>query len=70
MRTKLGAMEQFAQTKTKRNGERILRQPVTKLVPRRLAQLVRRPKWSGLTPLMSLGVLTVTVGLGYLNGVL
>ena len=49
---------------------RFLQQLLAKSVPRRVAQLIRHPDLPGLTQLVSLGVLTGTVGLGYLYGIL
>ena len=69
-REELRVLKQLVQTEAWRTEGRFLQQLLTRSVPRRVAQLVRRPKWSGLTQLVSFGVLTLSVGLGYLYGVL
>jgi len=70
IREELRALKQLVQTEAWRTEGRFLQQLLTRSVPRRVAQLVRRPKWIGLTQLVSFGVLTLSVGLGYLYGVL
>ena len=63
------AMEQLVSTGARRTEGRFLRQLLTRSVPRRVAQLVRRPNWNEMTQLVSLGVLTLTVGVGYLYAI-
>jgi hypothetical protein len=55
---------------TRAEEGRFLRQLLTKSVPQRVAWLVGGPDLTGLSQLVSLGVLTLSVGLGYLYGVL
>jgi glycosyltransferase involved in cell wall biosynthesis len=63
-------MEQMILSDVSAEERRFLRQLLTKSVPQRIAQLVREPDLPGLSQLTSLGVLTLSVGLGYFYGVL
>jgi len=63
-------VEQLVPTETRRTEGRFLRQLLTRSVPRRVAQLVRQPKWSRVTQLVSIAVLTATVGVGYGYGII
>ena len=69
-REELRALKQLVQTEAWRTEGRFLQQLRTKSVPQKVAQLVRRPNLSGLTQIVILGVLTFSVKLGYLYGVL
>ena len=55
---------------TRAEEGRFLRQLETVSVPQRVAGLVREPDLSKLTQLIGLGLLTVTVGLGYFYAML
>jgi GT2 family glycosyltransferase len=64
------AMERLVSTSARAEEGRYLRLLLTKSMPQRVAQLVRGPDLTGLAQLVSLGILTLAVGLGYLYGVL
>ena len=65
-----GRMEQMFSSDAGAEERRFLRQLLMTSVPRRFAQLIRHLDLLGLTQLVSLGVLTGTVGLGYFYAIL
>jgi hypothetical protein len=64
------ALERLDSKRTRAKNGRCPRQLLNISVQQCVAQLVRRPDLTGLTQLVSLGVLTFSVGLGYFYGVL
>jgi hypothetical protein len=63
-------MKQLVSDAGRAEEGRFLRQLLTKSVPRRVAQLIREPDLTRMTQLVAIGVLTVTVGLGYFYAIL